>query len=875
MTKPHIRLLIIDDDIVDRKACQRALTQNPDYQFVLSEAETGREGLQLAHSERPDCILLDYHLPDIDGLEFLSELRGETGEISTPVMMLTGSDNALVAVEAMKRGARDYLVKDVERQYLELLPVVIQRMLREQALQAEKKAAEAKYRALVEKIPAITYVLALDEKGSPLYVSPQIKALGFSPEEWLADPEIRFRQIHPDDRQRVAKQLSHSRTTGSHFCCEYRLRARNGSILWFRDEATVVQDESGHPLVQQGILMDITKNKQMEEDLREHRNRLEELVIKRTHRLTIVNEELRLYIEELKRMEEALFKEKERAQTTLESIGDAVITTDAAGCIEYMNPVAERFTGWSRTEAQGQPLERIFCIVHEATREPVENLAMRCVTEGHRTELTDHNILLRRDGSEFAVAELASPIHDRQGKAVGAVIVFHDVSQQRKLAQQLSHQATHDALTGLINRQDFEQRLARVLAHAHEDHSEHVLCYLDLDRFKAVNDSCGHAAGDQMLRQISSLLQEKMRQRDTLARLGGDEFGLLLEHCPLDQALVIAEEILQVIQNFKFQWKGATYGVGVSIGVAVIRPESENLLALLSAADAACYLAKQSGRNRISVYRPDDAELLLRYSELQWVERITHALENNGFRLFYQPITTLASHDKERAHYEILLRMLDQDGKLIPPGAFMPEAERHNLMPAIDRWVVSQLMSRLAAQRLDRQGADIPLYSINISAATLADKTIVDFIREQMERHQVPAHALSFEISETDVTNLAQAASVLRDLKQLGCYITLDNFSGTLSFISCLKNLPVDFLKLGGVLVRDIAKDPVAQKLLESITQLAHVMVIQTIAGYAESEAILEKLRQLGVDHAQGFAVAHPRPLEELLPEKNMLAGNL
>lgn len=708
MTKPQIRLLIIDDDIVDRKACQRALAHNPDYQFMLFEAETGQQGLQLAHSERPDCILLDYRLPDLDGLEFLSELRGETGEIPTPVIMLTGTDNALVAVEAMKRGAGDYLVKDVERQYLELLPIVIQRVLRKQALQAEKKAAEAKYRALVEQIPAITYVFALDEEGSPLYVSPQIKALGFSPEEWLADPEIRFKQIHPDDRLRVAKQLSHSRTTGDSFCCEYRLRARNGSILWFRDEAIVVQDESGHPLVQQGILVDITKNKQMEEELREHRSRLEELVIKRTRMLTIANEELRLYIDELERMKEALFKEKERTQATLESIGDAVITADAAGRIDYMNPVAERFTGWSKMEAQGQPLERIFCVVHEATREPVENIAMRCVTEGRRTALTNHNILLRRDGSEFAVAESASPIHDRQGKTVGAVIVFHDVSQQRKLTQQLSHQATHDALTGLINRHEFEQRLARALAHAHENPSEHVLFYLDLDRFKVVNDSCGHTAGDRLLRQISALLQEKMRQRDTLARLGGDEFGVLLEHCPLDQALDIAEELLQVVQNFKFQWEGGAYGVSVSIGVAVIKPESENLLALLSAADAACYAAKQSGRNRISVYRPDDVELLLRYSETKWVERITHALEKNGFRLFYQPITTLASHGKERAHYEILLRMLDQDGKLIPPGAFMPEAERHCLMPAIDRWVVSQLMSRLAGQRLDRQGTDTP-----------------------------------------------------------------------------------------------------------------------------------------------------------------------
>lgn len=870
MTKPHIRVLVIDDDIVDRKACQRALAQNPDYDFELFEAETGREGLQLAHSEKPDCILLDYRLPDLDGLEFLKELADETGEIQIPVMMLTGSDNVAVAVEAMRLGACDYLVKDVERQYLDLLPVVVWRMFREQRLQAEKRAAEAKYRTLVEQIPAITYVAALDDNGGILYVSPQIRALGFSPEEWRADPGIHLQQIHPDDCRRVAEQLSRSRATGSPFGCEYRLRSRSGSIFWFRDEATVVRDEAGQPLVLQGILVDITASKQMEEELRAHRHRLEELVEKRTQMLTRANEGLRLHLAERKRAEEALFEEKERAQATLESIGDAVIATDAAGCIGYMNPVAERFTGWNRTEAQGRPLEQVFRIVNEVTGESPGNLAVRCMNAGRRTGWVNHSILIRRDGGELAIAESAAPIHDREGKAVGAVIVFHDVSQQRMLTRQLSHQATHDALTGLVNRREFELRLARVLAHAQEERSEHVLCYLDLDRFKVVNDSCGHAAGDQVLRQISALLLEKTRQRDTVARLGGDEFGLLLEHCPLDQALDIAEELLHAVQGFKFQWEGSAYGVGVSIGVAVINSESENLPALLSAADAACYVAKQSGRSRISVYRSDDAELLLRHSEVQWAERITHALEKNGFRLFYQPIATLVAHGKECAHYEILLRMLDRDGKLIPPGAFMPGAERHNLMPAIDRWVVSQVISRLAAGSPDRQGADIPLYSINLSAATLVDESIVDFIREQLETHGVPAHALSFEITETAVANLAQAARVLREIKQLGCYITLDNFGGTLSFVACLKNLPVDFLKLGGAFVKDVARDPVTQKLLEAINQLAHVMVIQTIAECAESEAILDKLRQLGVDHAQGFAISHPRPLEDLMASREL-----
>lgn len=405
MTKPQIRVLIIDDDIVDRIACQRALKLNPDYDFMLAEAETGREGLRLVHAERPDCILLDYRLPDLDGLEFLAELRDETGEIPIPVMMLTGADNALVAVEAMKRGARDYLVKDVERQYLELLPAVIGRLMQERRLQAEKKVAEAKYRTLVEQTPAITYVAALDGRDSTLYVSPQIMGLGFTPEEWLADPEIHLKQVHPDDRLRVEEQLSQCRATGKPLCCEYRLRAHNGSIFWFRDQATVVRDESGQPLMLQGIMVDITKSKQMEQELREHRHRLEELVMKRTNMLTKANEQLRQDIIARKQGEEALYEEKERTRVTLASIGDAVISTDAVGCIKHMNPAAERLTGWSGAEALSQPLERVFHLADEAA----------------------HSTLIRRDGSELAITQSKASIHDRNGKVAGGVIVFRAI----------------------------------------------------------------------------------------------------------------------------------------------------------------------------------------------------------------------------------------------------------------------------------------------------------------------------------------------------------------------------------------------------------------------------------------------------------------
>lgn len=423
MTKPQIRVLIIDDDIVDRKACQRALKQNPDYDFLLAEAETGQQGLQLARAEKPDCILLDYRLPDLDGLEFLAELRDEVGEIPIPVMMLTGSDNALVAVEAMKRGARDYLVKDVERQYLELLPAVIGRLLQARQVEDEKRVAEAKYRTLVEQMPAITYVAALDGKDSTLYISPQVRALGFTPEEWLADPQIHLQQIHPDDRLRVEEQLSQSRATGSPLCCEYRLRARNGTIFWYRDLATVVRDEAGQPLVLQGILVDISKSKQMEQELWEHRHRLEEVVMKRTSMLTRANDQLRQDVAVRQQVEAELFEERERSRAALGAIAEGVIGVDGAGSIRCLNPAAERFAGWQEAEALGQPLAQVFTLVDEASRQPVASLAALSATGGQVFSLK------RRDGSEMPVRLSSTPIHDCHEKPAGAVIVFGEAAK--------------------------------------------------------------------------------------------------------------------------------------------------------------------------------------------------------------------------------------------------------------------------------------------------------------------------------------------------------------------------------------------------------------------------------------------------------------
>lgn len=746
VTKPQILVLLIEDDLVDRMACRRALAQDPDYEFVLSEAETGRDGLHLAYAQKPDCILLDYNLPDLNGLEFLAGLRIDPGEIPVPVLMLTGADNAWVAVEAMKRGAQDYLVKDVNRQYLELLPAVIQRVLRERRALLEKKQAE----------------------------------------ENLLQAEAKYR------------------------------------------------------------------------------SRLEELVAERTAALMDANELLRQDNVERKRAEEALFQEKERAQFTLESIGDAVIATNASGRIEYLNPAAAQFTGWSATEAQGQPLKQVFNIINETSREPAESPVDRCLREGHAIDPVNHNILLRRDGSELVVADTASPIHDRHGKIIGAVLVFHDITQERKLAQQLSYQATHDALTGLTNRRDFELRLERALANVRADGAEHALCFLDLDRFKVINDTCGHAAGDQLLRQLSAMLLEQMRSRDTLARLGGDEFGLLLEHCTLDQACRIAEELLQAVRQFKFAWKGKVHSVGVSIGVVPITAASESLSAALRAADAACYTAKEKGRNRVYVYQADDAELAQHGNEMQWMSRITQALEEDWFGLFYQPIAELDPHGKQRANYEILVRMLEPDGQVIAPEAFLPAAERYNLMPTIDRWVVRRIISWLAALPPESEQR-AAIYSVNLSSASLADPAMLDFIREQLIQNQIPGQMLGFEIAETTAfANLAQATHFFREIKNLGCRTTLDNVGNTLSSISCLNVLQMDYLKIDGNFVKDIAQDRIAHALVEAINKVAHEMSAKTVGEWTESLAILCTLKEIGVDHAQGYAISRPRPLAEL-----------
>ncbi|VXD14534.1 EAL domain-containing protein [Planktothrix paucivesiculata] len=565
-------------------------------------------------------------------------------------------------------------------------------------------------------------------------------------------------------------------------------------------------------------------------------------------------------IEEHQQLKEVLFAEKELAQVTLQSIGDAVITTDAQENIRYFNPVAEKLTGWKAQEAEGLPLSEVFIIINEVTRKPADNPITKALLEGKIVGLANHTVLIARDGTEYAIEDSAAPIRDRQGEIIGAIIVFHDVTESRYLTRQLSWEASHDALTGLINRRRFEQYLMEAIASVQHSNHHHVLCYLDLDQFKVVNDTVGHIAGDELLRQITTLLQQAVRANDRLARLGGDEFGLLLTQCPLSQAAQIAEILKDKVRQFRFIWESKTFIVGVSIGVVAINKTNPDLMEILGAADAACYAAKAKGRNCIHIYHQDDGELIKQRTQRQLIAKISRALETHRFCLYYQKIVSITSKSLVE-HYEVLLRMLDENGELIPPSTFIPAAERYGLITDIDCWVVETFFSnykKISQQNFIQQS----LYAINLSGASICNNGFLEFLIEQFPRYQIPPQTICFEITETAaIANFDQARYFMGELKEIGCRFALDDFGSGLSSFAYLINLPVDYLKIDGTFVKNINDNLISQAIVEGFNRIAHAMNLETVAEFVEDETILQKLREIGVDYAQGYGISHPVPI--------------
>ncbi|MBA1205311.1 EAL domain-containing protein [Pseudomonas capeferrum] len=554
----------------------------------------------------------------------------------------------------------------------------------------------------------------------------------------------------------------------------------------------------------------------------------------------------------------ALQREKDRAQITLEAIGDAVLTTDVAGNIVYMNPAAEQLTYWQADHAHGLPLAALFSLLDEHAEQDSRNLVEQ-VLDGTLKGGVEHARLIQRlDGSRVSVNLVGSPILTEQ-QVSGMVVVLHDMTQERQYIANLSWQATHDALTGLANRREFEYRLEQVLNGVARQAGRHSLMFLDLDQFKLVNDTSGHAAGDELLRHICAVLQACLREGDTLARLGGDEFGVLLESCPPEQGERIAENLRQAVQSLHFVWKGRPFVSTVSIGLVHLNQVPLTLEAALRAADMACYMAKEKGRNRVQVYHPDDSELSMRFGEMAWVQRLHVALEENRFCLYAQEIAPLGQQTGG-AHIEILLRLHDENGRVILPNSFIPAAERYGLVTALDSWVVREVFKVIRQCLDDGHEGPLALCAINLSGASIGDDAFLGQVQRLFVEYAIPPRMICFEITETSaIANLGSAIGFINELKALGCKFALDDFCAGMSSFAYLKHLPVDFLKIDGSFVRDMLDDPVNRAMVEVINHIGHVMGKRTIAEFVETPMIEQALHEIGVDYAQGYLIERPQ----------------
>ncbi len=539
-----------------------------------------------------------------------------------------------------------------------------------------------------------------------------------------------------------------------------------------------------------------------------------------------------------------------------------LIITGTSGAIQYLNPAAARITGWPAEAALGRPLSEVARLLDDRTHEPITSLLERCLDGAPPARQLRHAVLARRSGAETPVDCTASCIRGAHGAIIGATVVFHDLSEERRLREHLSFQARHDPLTGLVNRKEFEHRLQRALHAVREHGMVHALCYLDLDGFKIVNDSCGHSAGDELLRQLATLLLGRVRGRDTLARLGGDEFGILLEHCPVQEAIRVAESLRSAVEQFRFPWSGQVFTVGASIGLAVVDRTLDSARVALSAADAACYRAKDLGRNRVELCEGSAAAAPIR-GENGAVRRLHEALAAERFTLHVQPILSLVETSRTPA-YEVLLRLDDGEAPL-PPASFLATAQRHRLMEEIDRYVVSHAVEWIATHATDQ--CTPPCLFINLSQATLGSETFGSFLHQVLNEHPGAGQNICFEFAETALG--ARGADVTRFMDQArhaGCRLAIDGFGGGSWSPYSLKNLNLDFLKIHGDLVCLGKGDPLAHTLIECITRVSRYLGISTIATRVEDPDLTAVLKRLGVDMAQGYALAPPVPLEGIRP---------
>lgn len=562
-----------------------------------------------------------------------------------------------------------------------------------------------------------------------------------------------------------------------------------------------------------------------------------------------------------KNLESSLGRGKQLAQVTLESIGEGVLTTDPQGQIDYLNAAAEQLVGVEREQAVGQRLGDLVRLVDETDNRDLGDPVARCLAERRRVGLGRRALMTARDGGrELSIELSASPIIGADGVLAGAVVIMHDVSEIRGLTRRMSYQAAHDALTGLINRAEFERRLEQALQSAREGPATHVVCYMDLDRFKAVNDTCGHLAGDSMLRELAGIIRQQVRDSDSVARLGGDEFAMLLIGCPLDKARQIADDVCAAVRDYRFVWQDKIFSVGISIGLVEVGRESGTIKDILSAADSACYVAKQQGRGRVHVYSARDEVSARQRGDIHWLRLLQSALRDNRFELHVQPIIAVTAGMRQGPATEVLLRMLDEQGKPVLPRQFIAAAERYQLMPSVDRWVVQATLAAIGQGTI--RLPDERSCTINLSGQSMAEESFLEFVVDALDHSQVPPSRICFELSENAViSNFDQARRFIGVLHSIGCQFCLDDFGSGFGSFTSIRDLAMDYLKIDGAYTHDLEPGTLNHQVVTAIINLGRTVSFRVIAEQVERQEDFEALRELGVDFMQGNFIQRPKRL--------------
>ncbi len=806
------RVLVVDDDrdFADSTADLLALQSFE----VLPVYDTGAATRAVANFPA-DVALIDVRLGTGSGIALVKGLKDALPGVTC--VMMTAFASTESAIEALHLGAYDYLRKPF---HPEDLLATLNRIFERLELASDKERAEEALRDSERRfrdlIDASVQGVFIHRAWVPLYSNQAFAdMLGYADRGEVLALGTLEQHFPPYERARLQRYMD-SHAEGESLPHRYEFDARRV------DETVITLEVVGRRLTWEGqpaiqaTVSDITDRKRA--------------------------------LMALKRYEQII-----------SSTADLMAFVDQSCVYQAVNDAFLRAYDFAREDIVGKSMYDIHGeeVFETRLREALD----RCLagTEAHYQAWFDFPATGRRfmDVAFY-------PYHDGMAKDSGVVVSWRDLTETHTLSEKLSYQASHDALTGLVNRREFEQRLRHLIDLARQEDTEHALCYLDLDQFKVINDTCGHVAGDELLRQLGMLLPEQVRKGDTLARLGGDEFGVLMERCSIMQATRVANALLDAIRNLQFHWEDKTFNVGVSIGVVPINETSESITAVLSTADSACYAAKDGGRNQIHVYREDDVKIAQRQGEMQWVARIQRALDDDRFELYAQPIATVEPSGSSPAHYEVLLRMQDEQGQIVLPGAFLSAVERYNLSARLDNWVTRNAFEWLVQHPKCMEGLD--LLSINLSGNSLGDGQLMGHIVERFKEGRIPPEKICMEITETAaITNLTSATRFIRMLKEWGCRFALDDFGSGLSSFAYLKNLPVDFLKIDGLFVKDILDDPIDFAMVKSINEIGHVMGKQTVAEFVDSEDILRSLRDIGVDYAQGYAIGRPLPIAHIL----------